>query len=43
MGDAPTAKVGTVMVDCNDLDAMIEFWSKALGLEPRPATRPTSG
>jgi len=35
MGDAPIAKVGTVMVDCNDLDVMIEFWGKALGLEAK--------
>ena len=27
--------VGTVMIDCNDLDAMVEFWSKILGLEEK--------
>jgi predicted enzyme related to lactoylglutathione lyase len=25
--------VGTVMIDCNDLDRMVEFWSQALELE----------
>ncbi len=30
-----SAFVGTVMVDCNDLDAMVEFWSKALDLEEK--------
>ncbi len=29
------ATVGTVMVDCNDLDAMVAFWSQALGLEEK--------
>jgi predicted enzyme related to lactoylglutathione lyase len=29
------AIVGTVMIDCNDLDGMAEFWSKLLGLEER--------
>ena len=35
MGDTPTAHVGTVMIDCNDLDVMVEFWTKALGLEAK--------
>ncbi|MCP3994774.1 MAG: VOC family protein [bacterium] len=29
------AIVGTVMIDCNDLDGMVEFWSKLLGLEEK--------
>jgi catechol 2,3-dioxygenase-like lactoylglutathione lyase family enzyme len=28
-----TASVGTIMVDCNDLDTMVGFWSELLGLE----------
>lgn len=28
-----TAFVGTVMIDCNDIDTMVDFWCKALGLE----------
>ena len=28
-----SATVGTVMIDCNDIDAMAEFWTKALDLE----------
>lgn len=27
--------VGTIMVDCNDLDAMVTFWSEALDLEEK--------
>ncbi len=27
------AIVGTVMIDCNDLDGMVEFWAQALDLE----------
>ncbi len=30
-----SAFVGTVMIDCNDLDAMVKFWSEALGLEEK--------
>lgn len=30
-----SAIVGTVMIDCNDLDAMVAFWSEALGLEEK--------
>jgi predicted enzyme related to lactoylglutathione lyase len=30
-----SAFVGTVMIDCNDIDAMVEFWSKALELEEK--------
>jgi predicted enzyme related to lactoylglutathione lyase len=28
-----TAKVGTVMLDCRDLDTMVAFWGRLLGLE----------
>ncbi len=28
-----TATVQSIMIDCNDLDAMVEFWSAALDLE----------
>ncbi len=27
------ATVGTVMVDCNNLDGMVQFWSQVLGLD----------
>ncbi|MDJ0665166.1 MAG: VOC family protein [Acidimicrobiia bacterium] len=27
--------VGTVMIDCNDLDGMVSFWSRLLGLEAK--------
>lgn len=27
------ARLGAVMVDCNDLDAMVAFWGELLGLE----------
>ena len=30
-----SAFVGTVMIDCNDIDTMVEFWSKALELEEK--------
>ena len=29
------ATVGTIMIDCNDIDAIVTFWSEALGLEPK--------
>ena len=29
------ASVGTIMIDCNDLDAMSTFWCQALGLEEK--------
>ncbi|MDJ0925717.1 MAG: VOC family protein [Acidimicrobiia bacterium] len=29
------AFVGTIMVDCNDIDSMVSFWSRALGLEEK--------
>lgn len=29
------AFVGTIMVDCNDLEAMATFWSETLGLEEK--------
>lgn len=29
------AFVGTIMIDCNDMDAMVSFWSRALGLEEK--------
>ena len=35
MEDAPSAKVGTVMIDCNDLDIMVEFWGNVLDLEAK--------
>ena len=28
-----TGRVGTVMLDCRDLDTMVAFWSPLLGLE----------
>ena len=30
-----TAFVSTIMIDCNDLDAMTTFWCSALGLEEK--------
>lgn len=30
-----TATVGTIMIDCNDIDAMVKFWCEALGLEQK--------
>lgn len=30
-----SAIVGTIMIDCNDIDAMVTFWSEALGLEEK--------
>ena len=30
-----SAFVGTVMIDCNDIDTMVRFWSEALGLEEK--------
>lgn len=27
--------VGTIMIDCNDIDSMVRFWSEALGLEEK--------
>lgn len=30
-----SAFVGTIMIDCNDLDAMANFWCAALGLEEK--------
>ena len=30
-----SATVGTVMIDCNDLDGMVEFWKQALNLEEK--------
>lgn len=29
------AFVSTVMIDCNDIDAMVKFWSEALELEEK--------
>jgi catechol 2,3-dioxygenase-like lactoylglutathione lyase family enzyme len=29
------AFVGTVMIDCNDLEAMVSFWKEILGLEEK--------
>lgn len=29
------AFVGTVMIDCNDIDGMVKFWCQALGLEEK--------
>lgn len=29
------AFVGTIMIDCNDLDGMANFWKEALGLEEK--------
>ena len=28
-------KIGSVVIDCNDVDRMFEFWSAALGYVPR--------
>lgn len=33
----PAPKVGSVVIDCNDLPRMLEFWSAALGYQPREA------
>jgi len=30
-----TAFVGTVMIDCNDIEAMVSFWKEILGLEEK--------
>lgn len=27
------ARVGAVMIDCNDMDGMVDFWGSLLGLE----------
>lgn len=29
------AVVGTIMIDCNDIDAMTTFWGEVLGLEQK--------
>ena len=29
------AFVGTIMIDCNDIEAMVTFWKEALGLEEK--------
>lgn len=34
------ASVGAIMIDCNDMDGMVEFWSSLLDLEVA-ATYPT--
>ena len=36
------SRLGGLIIDCrtNDLDAAVEFWSRALGLRPRPTTNP---
>jgi catechol 2,3-dioxygenase-like lactoylglutathione lyase family enzyme len=31
----PHAHVGTIMLDCIDLEAMVAFWTRALGLEEK--------
>ena len=31
----PLARAGAIMLDCTDLDTMVEFWGTILGLEPR--------
>lgn len=35
MSGGPIAHVGTIMLDCTDLDAMVAFWTEALGLEEK--------
>lgn len=38
MADEPPAaalRVGSVVIDCNDFEAMLAFWSAALGYVPR--------
>lgn len=32
---APAVRVGSVVIDCNDLPSMLAFWSSALGYVPR--------
>jgi catechol 2,3-dioxygenase-like lactoylglutathione lyase family enzyme len=32
---ADTAVVGSVMIDCNDLERVVEFWKEILGLEEK--------
>jgi hypothetical protein len=36
-GERPDAavRVGSVVIDCNDFEAMVAFWSAALGYVPR--------
>lgn len=34
------ASVGSIMIDCNDIDTMVQFWSNVLGLEVK-ATYPS--
>ena len=33
-------RVGSVVIDCNDFDAMFAFWSTALGYVPRDEPEP---
>lgn len=39
------SRLGGVIIDCrtDDLEAAAEFWSRALGLRPRPTTDPEDG
>jgi hypothetical protein len=34
-GEAEHEKVGSVVIDCNDVDWMVEFWAETLGYVPR--------
>jgi catechol 2,3-dioxygenase-like lactoylglutathione lyase family enzyme len=34
------ARIGSVVIDCNDFDAMFAFWRDALGYEPRDEPEP---
>jgi len=37
--EAPSLRIGSIVIDCDDFDAMVRFWSAALGYRPRePAT-----
>jgi catechol 2,3-dioxygenase-like lactoylglutathione lyase family enzyme len=31
-------RLGSVVINCTDLDRMVEFWASALGLAPDPVT-----
>lgn len=35
MTESTAARVGSIMLDCNDLDAMVEFWGSILDIEER--------
>ena len=39
----PPVRVGSVVIDCNDFDAMWSFWRDALGYVPREEPEPGWG